>query len=73
MITVPTYHPGGFKAAVDAIEEVSLYGDSHLVPLSPSVFSQFESWTAILSSSILIYSGFVFFKKSNSYDKLTMN
>ena len=73
MISVPTYFSGGFKAAVDTIEEVSLYGDSHLVPLCHSVLSQFESWTAVLSACILIYSGFLLFKKSNFYDNKIMN
>jgi hypothetical protein len=73
MIAVPTQFSGGFKAAVDTIEEVSLYGDSHLVPLNPSALSKFGSWTALLSSCILIYLGFLFFKKSNLSDKMTMN
>jgi hypothetical protein len=46
---------GGFTAAVDVIEEVSVYGDAHLVPFSAAESNVFNCCYPILVSCVISY------------------
>ena len=46
---------GGFTTAVDLVEEVSLYGDSHFVPCSPTDAYYIVQWASLFLSVVLLH------------------
>ena len=46
---------GGFTTAVDLVEDVSLYGDSHFVPCSPTDAYDIVQWASLFLSFVLLH------------------